>query len=501
MTSSEHEASGEGYERIDQYDPARIDEISGHYRPILEAIGEDPTREGLLKTPERVAKALQYLTHGYDLDPAAILRSAMFTEAYSQMVVVKDIEVYSMCEHHMLPFFGKAHVAYIPNGRIVGLSKIPRVVDAYARRLASAGTPHQRDPRLHPQTPEPLGVAVVIECSHLCMQMRGIQKQNSVTTTSAFTGIFLSDQRTRGIHQTDQRAPCIDHCRACRWNCIEYNPIELQDRSLTQGDDAPQLVRFYHRYSYRLPSMEQHLPAEPYLPGTEDVSSVRTFLASVFSYMALALVLSGVMAWWFGHSPDIDGETLHHRPGRGTAKLTILGWVVMLAPLGLVFADGRLGEPPQRHSAARHSSWILHRHGHQPFSFIFLIYTESLHRQRVLHHCGGVRAVMAVAGYTTKTDLTKLGSILMIGLIGIVDRVVGQYVHRKQRYHGLHHEHHRGGGLHRPYRLRCAEAQAHGRDGGHVATETAQKMALMGRSPLPGLHQPVPDAAAPCWRA
>jgi GTP cyclohydrolase IA len=197
MASSEHETTGEGYERIDQYDTALIERISGHYGEILSAIGEDPEREGLKRTPERVAKALQYLTHGYDLDPAAILRSAMFTEDYSQMVVVKDIEVYSMCEHHMLPFFGKAHVAYVPNGRIVGLSKIPRVVDAYARRLQVQErlTNEIRD-CIH-ETLQPLGVAVVMECSHLCMQMRGIQKQNSVTTTSAFTGIFLDDHRTR----------------------------------------------------------------------------------------------------------------------------------------------------------------------------------------------------------------------------------------------------------------------------------------------------------------
>jgi GTP cyclohydrolase I len=151
----------------------------------------------LQKTPERVAKALQFLTHGYGLDPAEILHSAMFTEAYSQMVLVKDIEVYSMCEHHMLPFFGKAHVAYVPNGRIVGLSKVPRVVDAFARRLqVQERLTNQIRDCLH-DTLRPLGVAVVIECSHLCMQMRGIQKQNSVTTTSAFTGIFLSDNRTR----------------------------------------------------------------------------------------------------------------------------------------------------------------------------------------------------------------------------------------------------------------------------------------------------------------
>jgi GTP cyclohydrolase I len=193
----EHEPTGEGYERIDLYDEKAIARISGHYDAILKQIGEDPQREGLRKTPERVAKALQYLTHGYDLDPAAILRSALFKERYSQMVLVKDIEVYSLCEHHMLPFFGKAHVAYIPNGRITGLSKIPRVVDAFARRLQVQErlTDQIRD-CLH-DTLKPMGVAVVLECAHLCMQMRGIQKQNSVTTTSAFTGIFLSDHRSR----------------------------------------------------------------------------------------------------------------------------------------------------------------------------------------------------------------------------------------------------------------------------------------------------------------
>ncbi len=187
----------DGYTRIDVYDERTIKRIAGHYGDILGQIGEDPEREGLVKTPERVAKALQYLTHGYDLDPAAILKSAMFTENYSQMVLVKDIEVYSLCEHHMLPFFGKAHVAYIPNGRITGLSKIPRVVDAFARRLQVQErlTNEIRD-CIH-ETLQPLGVAVVMECDHLCMRMRGVQKQNSVTTTSAFTGIFLSDNRTR----------------------------------------------------------------------------------------------------------------------------------------------------------------------------------------------------------------------------------------------------------------------------------------------------------------
>lgn len=186
-----------GYARIDHYDDASIERIGKHYTDILKQLGEDPKREGLVRTPERVAKSLQYLTHGYDLDPAAILKGAIFKEKYSQMVIVKDIEVYSLCEHHMLPFFGKAHVAYIPNGRIVGLSKIPRVVDAFARRL-------QVQERLTDQIRDcihaalkPLGVAVVIEADHLCMRMRGIQKQNSVTTTSAFTGIFLNDSRSR----------------------------------------------------------------------------------------------------------------------------------------------------------------------------------------------------------------------------------------------------------------------------------------------------------------
>lgn len=186
----------DGYVKIDHYNGDAVNRIAGHYGDILKALGEDPAREGLLKTPERVAKSLQYLTHGYDMDPAEILRSAMFKEEYSQMVVVKDIEVYSLCEHHMLPFFGKAHIAYIPDGHIVGLSKIPRVVDAFARRLQVQErlTNEIRD-CIH-ETLKPLGVAVVIECRHLCMSMRGVQKQNSVTTTSAFTGEFAKE-RTR----------------------------------------------------------------------------------------------------------------------------------------------------------------------------------------------------------------------------------------------------------------------------------------------------------------
>jgi GTP cyclohydrolase IA len=197
FVGGEHEAIGEGYERIDQYDQKAIAQLADHYKDVLRVIGEDPGREGLKRTPERMAKAMQYLTHGYDLDPGAILRSAMFTEDYSQMVLVKDIELFSMCEHHMLPFFGKAHVAYVPNGRIVGLSKVPRVVDAYARRLQVQERLTNEIRDCMQETLQPLGVAVVIEASHLCMQMRGIQKQNSVTTTSAFTGIFLDDNRTR----------------------------------------------------------------------------------------------------------------------------------------------------------------------------------------------------------------------------------------------------------------------------------------------------------------
>jgi len=184
----------DGYVKIDRYNPATISNIAGHYQDILTQLGENPNREGLLKTPERVAKALTYLTHGYDLNPTDILKSAMFKEEYSQMVVVKDIEVYSMCEHHMLPFFGKAHVAYIPNGHIVGLSKLPRVVDAFARRLQVQERLTNEIRDCIQETLKPVGVGVVIECRHLCMSMRGIQKQNSVTTTSAFTGAFLHEK-------------------------------------------------------------------------------------------------------------------------------------------------------------------------------------------------------------------------------------------------------------------------------------------------------------------
>ena len=183
----------DGYAKIDQYNPKTIRSIAKKYTDILRDIGEDPTREGLEKTPERVAKSLQFLTHGYNLDPAEILRSAMFTEEYQQMVIVRDIEVYSLCEHHMLPFFGKAHVAYIPKGRIVGLSKLPRVVDAFARRLQVQERLTVQIRNCIQETLDPAGVAVVIEAQHMCMIMRGIQKQHSVATTSAFTGEFNKD--------------------------------------------------------------------------------------------------------------------------------------------------------------------------------------------------------------------------------------------------------------------------------------------------------------------
>lgn len=186
-----------GYIRQDLYNQEDIKQLSEAYRNMIKVTGEDPERQGLLKTPVRAGKAFQFLTHGYSIDPHKILESALFNEDYKQIVVVKDIEIYSLCEHHLLPFFGKAHVGYIPNGTIVGLSKIPRVVDAFARRL-------QLQERLTTQIKDciqdvldPIGVAVVIEAQHLCMSMRGIQKQNSVTTTSEFTGAFLSKENTR----------------------------------------------------------------------------------------------------------------------------------------------------------------------------------------------------------------------------------------------------------------------------------------------------------------
>ena len=190
------------YIKKEDYDEPLTQELAGHYREILRLIGENPEREGLLKTPLRVARPLPFLTQGYEEDGAEILRSAMFREEYHQMVVVKDIELYSMCEHHMLPFYGKAHVAYIPDGYITGLSKIARVVETFARRLQVQErlTVQIRD-CIH-DTLHPLGVAVVIEAAHMCMQVRGVQKQNSVTTTSAFTGTFLRDIRTRNEFMT-----------------------------------------------------------------------------------------------------------------------------------------------------------------------------------------------------------------------------------------------------------------------------------------------------------
>lgn len=195
------ENSLDGYRKIDSYNYDTIEKLSLHYKEIISLLGEDVEREGLLKTPERVAKALQFFTHGYHNDPEETLRSAMFKEDYREMVIVKDIEIYSLCEHHMVPFIGKAHVAYIPNGYITGLSKIARVVEIYSRRL-------QVQERLTTQikdcihnTLKPLGVAVVIEAQHLCMMMRGVQKQNSVTTTSDFTGAFRRvETREEFIH-------------------------------------------------------------------------------------------------------------------------------------------------------------------------------------------------------------------------------------------------------------------------------------------------------------
>ena len=189
--------SENGYERIDKFDGKKTEELVKLYKGILKNIDPDLKREGLKDTPLRVARSIQFLTHGYNIDPHQLILSSMFKEDYRQMVLVKDIEIYSLCEHHMIPFFGKAHVAYIPNGYITGLSKIARVVDAFSRRL-------QVQERLTVQirdclhcTLKPLGVAVVIEAMHLCIAMRGVQKQNSVATTSAFTGCFLKEQRTR----------------------------------------------------------------------------------------------------------------------------------------------------------------------------------------------------------------------------------------------------------------------------------------------------------------
>jgi len=178
------------YQKVEQFEGKITSGLIENYRESLSLLGEDPEREGLLKTPERVAKAMQYMTQGYQIDARAILESAKFHEEVSEMIIVKDIELYSLCEHHMLPFYGKAHVAYIPNGFITGLSKIARVVDVYARRLQVQERLTSQILNAIKDTLDPLGVAVVIEASHLCMMMRGVQKQNSVTTTSAFWGEF-----------------------------------------------------------------------------------------------------------------------------------------------------------------------------------------------------------------------------------------------------------------------------------------------------------------------
>lgn len=182
------------YQKVEQYEDRITSGLIANYRDSLALLGEDPEREGLLKTPERVAKAMQYLTQGYQMDAKAILESAKFTEAVSEMVIVKDIELFSMCEHHMLPFFGKAHIAYIPNGYITGLSKIARVVDVYSRRLQVQERLTQQILTAIKEALNPIGVAVVIEAKHLCMMMRGVQKQNSVTTTSAFWGEFEKNE-------------------------------------------------------------------------------------------------------------------------------------------------------------------------------------------------------------------------------------------------------------------------------------------------------------------
>ena len=185
------------YHRIEQYDQDETEQLMHHYKSILQLLGEDPQREGLLKTPERIAKAMQFTTQGYGQDAVAILNAARFKENVSEMVIVKDIELYSMCEHHLVPFYGKAHIAYIPNGYITGLSKLARVVDVFARRLQVQERLTTQILAAIKESLDPLGVAVVIEARHLCMMMRGVQKQNSVTTTSAFDGEFLNNHITR----------------------------------------------------------------------------------------------------------------------------------------------------------------------------------------------------------------------------------------------------------------------------------------------------------------
>ena len=185
------------YRKIEEYDEKTTKALATHVRAILELLGEDPDREGLVKTPERVAKAWQFLTQGYEQNGEAIIQSAIFNEPYNQMVIVRDIELFSLCEHHMLPFIGKAHVAYIPNGQITGLSKIARIVETYARRLQVQERLTEQIRDCIQQSLHPMGVAVVIEAMHTCMSMRGVQKSNAITTTSAFSGIFLKSDKTR----------------------------------------------------------------------------------------------------------------------------------------------------------------------------------------------------------------------------------------------------------------------------------------------------------------
>lgn len=196
MEQDDHNPA-QGYLKTEEWDEVKTEQLVEHYAAILSLLGEDISRDGLQKTPLRVAKSMQFLTQGYAQDPHAILRGALFREEYQQMVIVKDIELYSLCEHHLLPFYGKAHVAYIPDGYITGLSKIARVVDAFARRLQVQERLTRQILECIHETLHPLGVAVVIEAAHMCMQMRGVEKQNSVTTTSAFKGAFLSDSKTR----------------------------------------------------------------------------------------------------------------------------------------------------------------------------------------------------------------------------------------------------------------------------------------------------------------
>ena len=185
------------YTKKEEYHKETTEKIASNYLEIIKNIGEDTSREGLKKTPERCAKAFQFLTQGYNSDPNKVIKGALFNEDYNQMVIIKNIELYSLCEHHLVPFFGKAHIAYIPNGKIVGLSKIPRVVDIFSRRLQVQERLTEEISDCLEKNLKPEGVAVVVEASHLCMQMRGVEKQNSITTTSAFTGVFLTEEKTR----------------------------------------------------------------------------------------------------------------------------------------------------------------------------------------------------------------------------------------------------------------------------------------------------------------